>query len=282
MNRNRRRACLRILALTPFALHSAGCASVWQLLRHVVQDPEIRLRRLQVESIALDQVKARFFLAVTNPNPINIHLGGVEYALALDDNPMLKGLIDEPIDLPARREASIEVPVTVPLGSSTQAILRLLNQKKVTYALDTRFRFQLPSGTLALPLRFEGEFPVPKLPTVQVQEFRFTSIQPGGVGVSITARVTNPNDFPLPIDRLRFVAKLNGRTILRNQEIENVSLQAQQTRDLKLNFSVGLLDAGLTVLSLSERPEMTWELDGTLESGVLALPVRLDGRVRLR
>lgn len=278
----RRRDMMRAMLLSPVALYGSACAGVWQVLRGVWQEPEVKFRRMQIESIALDLVKTRFFLDVTNPNPLPIHLGGLGYGLALDGNRVLQGSIDRAIDVPARGRAPIQVPLEVPLGESGEAVLRLLQKDKVEYALDTRFRFRWGEGQIELPVRFSGEIPVPKLPTVHVREFRFTSIRPSGLGVAVTTTVTNPNDFNLPIDRLRFLAKLNGRTVLRNQEIENLSLKAKQTRDFRLNFSVDLLDVGLSALALSKRPRMKWEVEGALEAGVVKLPLRLKGNVPLR
>ena len=278
----RRRDFVRAMTLAPLAVYGSACAGVWQMLRGMWQEPEVKLRRLQVDSIALDVVKTRFYLDVTNPNPLPIHLGGLGYGLMLDGQRVVQGSIDEAIDLPARGRAAIQVPLDVPLGSSTKAVLRLLRKEKVKYALATRFRFRLGSGLIEVPLRFTGEIPVPKLPTIQVREFRFTSVRPSGLGVALTATVTNPNDFRIPIDRLRFRARLNGRTVLRNQELENLSLAANQTRDLRLDFGVDLMDIGLSALALSKRPEMKWEVDGAFEAGVVKLPLKMSGRVRLR
>jgi hypothetical protein len=75
--------------------------------------------------------------------------------------------------------------------------------------------------------------------------------------------------------------ELNGRSVLRNEIVNAVRLASGQTRDVPIDFTFSLLDAGLSLASLAQRPTLQWKVLTNLESGILKVPFEAGGRVRL-
>lgn len=277
-----RRTLLRNAGLLAAAAPLSGCQTLLNLIRTGLREPEVAITKMELKDVALDRVTMLFHTTLTNPNPVGLQLAGLGYALRVEGDQLARGDVDEDMKLRARGKSSLRFPVEFNLGKTSSAIMRLLKLDEADYGIDAAFRFRLPEiGKLEVPVSFDGKFPVPKLPDVQVRNVRFTSIGPGGLGMRLTTTVKNVNRFALPLDGFQFNFKLNGRTVLRNERVSGLTLKARQTRDIPLDFTFGLMEAGLTVASLASEPSLRWQVDGKLDAGVLDLPFDASGKIRL-
>jgi LEA14-like dessication related protein len=277
-----RRTLLRNAALVVAAAPLSGCQTLLNLIRTGLREPEVRITKMELREIALDRAHMVFHTTLTNPNPVGLQLAGLGYALRVEGDQLARGDIDEDMKLRARGKSSLRFPVEVSLGKTSAAILKLLELDEADYGIDAAFRFRLPElGKVEVPVSVDGKFPVPKIPELQVRDVKFTSIGPGGLGMRLVTTVKNVNRFPLPLDGFRFTFKLNGRTVLKNEKVSGVTLKARQTRDIPLDFTFGLLEAGLTAASLVSEPTLRWQLDGQVAAGILDLPFDASGKVRL-
>ena len=263
-----RRTLLRNAALVAAAAPLSGCQTLLNLIRTGLREPAVKITKMQLTDIGLDRVTMLFHTTLSNPNPVGLQLA--------------RGNIDEDLKVKAQGTSRLRFPVEFNFGKTSAAILRLLKLNEADYGIDTAFRFRVPElGKLEVPVSFNGKFPVPKLPQLQVRNVRFTSIGPGGLGMRLTTTVRNQNRFDLPLDGFRFNFKLNGRSVLRNERVSGLALKPNQTRDIPLDFTFGLVEAGLTVASLAREPELRWQLDAKVAAGILDLPFDAAGKIRL-
>lgn len=277
-----RRTLLRNAAVVVAAAPLGGCQTLLNLIRTGLREPEVRITKMELKDVALDRVKMLFHTTLTNPNPVGLELAGLGYALRVEGDQLARGDIDEDLKLKARGRSSLRFPVDLHLGRTSGAILKLLELDEADYGIDAAFRFRLPElGKVEVPVSFDGKFPVPKIPEIQVRDVRFTSIGPGGLGMRLVTTVKNVNRFAIPVDGFRFNFKLNGRTVLKNERVSGMTLKARQTRDIPLDFTFGLLEAGLTAASLLSEPTLRWELDAQVAAGILDLPFDASGRIKL-
>lgn len=276
-----RRHLLKSSCALALTVPASGCATLVNLLRGVLRDPQITLRKMTVKSATLDRVHTVFDVDIMNPNPVGFRLDGLGYAISLEGSRFARGDINQSIALEANGSSRLSLPVELSLGRSAEAILRLLGKKEVDYALDTVFKFRWTQGKLEVPVTFQGVMPLPQVPEIQVRDFRFTSIGVGGIGVRVLTTVRNPNPYDIPIDRFRFDVTLNGRRVLKNENVSGVRLRPRQARDVRLEFTVGLVEAGLTALSLAQEPRLAWKVSAALKAGAFEMPFDAEGRVKL-
>lgn len=277
-----RRTLLRNTAVVVVAAPLGGCQTLLNLLRTGLREPDVQITKMELKEVMLDRVTMLFHTAITNPNPIGLQLAGLGYALRVEGDQLARGNVDEDMKLKAKAKSSLRFPVEFALGETSRAILKLLELDEAAYGIDTAFRFRVPElGKVEVPVSFDGKFPVPKIPSFAVRSVRFTSIGPGGLGMRLTTTVKNTNRFPLPVDGFKFNFKLNGRSVLKNESVSGMSLKAGQTRDIPLDFTFGLLEAGLTIASLAQGPTLRWELDTKLDAGILNIPFDASGKIKL-
>lgn len=277
-----RRTLLRNAALVAAAAPLSGCQTLLNLLRTGLREPEVKITKMELQDVALDRVKMLFHTSLSNPNPVGLSLAGLGYALRVEGEQLARGDIDEDLKVKAKGASTLRFPIEFNLGKTSSAILRLLKLDEAAYGIDTAFRFKVPEiGKLEVPVSYDGKFPVPKLPDLRVRDVRFTSVGPGGIGMRLTTTVKNVNRFTVPLDGFRFNFKLNGRSVLKNERVSGLALKPNQSRDVPLNFTFGLLEAGLTAASLATKPELRWELDANIAAGILDLPFDAQGKIRL-
>ncbi len=277
-----RRTLLRNSAVLLAAAPLGGCQTLLNLLRTGLREPDVRITKMEMKEATLDRVTMMFHTAITNPNPIGLQLAGLGYALRVEGDQLARGNVDEDMKLKAKGKSTLRFPVEFALGETSRAILKLLKLSEADYGIDTAFKFRVPElGKVSVPVTFEGKFPVPKIPRFDVRNVRFTSIGPGGLGMRVTTSVKNTNRFDLPLDGFKFNFKLNGRSVLKNEAVAGMRLRAGQTRDIPLDFTFGLLDAGLTLASLASEPTLRWALDAKLDAGILNLPFDASGKIKL-
>jgi LEA14-like dessication related protein len=283
----RRRELLRNGALVLVAVPTSGCASLLQLIRSGIRDPEVRITKMKLADVALDTVKMIFTTEIKNPNPIGFSLAGLGYSLSVEGDRLARGNVDKGLKLKANGSSTMKFPVEFALGNTSKAILKLLELDEAAYAIDTKWKFGwkgaqgIKGGSVTIPVAFDGMFPVPKLPLVEVRSFEFTSIGPGGLGISVTSKVKNPNRFTLPIDDFDFKVKLNGNTVLKNELIDGANIKAGKSKNVTVDFTVGLIEAGLTLASLATRPTLKWAVTTKVKAGILSAPFKHKGSVKL-
>ena len=85
----------------------------------------------------------------------------------------------------------------------------------------------------------------------------------------VTLRVSNPNDFELPLDGVRFALALNDKPFARGATSHGVSVPRLGDATLVVEASTSTFDIIRQVLNAQNREALTYALDGTvfLEGG---------------
>lgn len=106
-----------------------------------------------------------------------------------------------------------------------------LTTQRLTRALTLAFVLATLVGCQVLP---KPKIPVPiNLPTTQVLQVRQTASSAEATRFEITLRLSNPNDFPLPLTNANYTLKLAGQPYT-GATLPNTTLPASGAIDLKL------------------------------------------------
>ena len=132
-----------------------GCAALQ------LQSPSVTVSSLQVIEAGLLEQRFLFKLRVQNPNDHAISVKGMNFEVAINDEPFVKGVSDKPYTLERLSETMVEVAAVSDLSGILRQIaaLREGNKKAVSYRIRGRLFTDLPvglnfenSGTLNLPV----------------------------------------------------------------------------------------------------------------------------------
>lgn len=284
-----RRHFLRSTALATVAapaaigsvMTSTGCATLLDLLENNIRLPEVKIAGMKIQDANLSRISALFDIDIINPNPIALSLQQLDYGLLVDGGRVAAGSSKKGVTLKARGKSTNPLEVNFDVAKTAQAIIDLLMKGRVDYALDTMFHVGTRNFPLKVPAGMKGKFDLPKLPNFAVKSFQATRIDLNGIDFRAVTSLGNLNPFDLPLDKLKFNINLNGRDVLKNKVTPAVRIAGKKTEDVALDFTVGLLDLGLSAASLVQRPELNWRINTEIASGKLALPFKAGGKLRL-
>ncbi len=140
----------------------SACAGLGGLGR--VVRPEVRILGVDVDSVGLDSVKLAFDVEVDNPNTVNLVLDTIDYRLHLNGQRLLDGQRDERMEIAARTESRVQLPVTIRYTDLVRALGTLNDRDRPSYELQADFGFDVPVlGRVTVPLRERGEIPLDRL-----------------------------------------------------------------------------------------------------------------------
>lgn len=153
-------APLALLVLLGLGL--SGCSSALGLAG--IQEPEVRLMGVEVGDLGLDSAELLFDFEIDNPNERSLRLDGVAYRLNVEGSRLLDGRRGERMEIAARAENRVTLPMTVRYDDLFRALRTLGREERPAYELQADFEFDAPLvGTLVVPVNRKGRVSLDRL-----------------------------------------------------------------------------------------------------------------------
>lgn len=268
--------------LVAFALSLSGCTALLQTLRGTVEPPRAVFRSAALTGIDLDAATIDAQFRLENPNPVGVTLQRLTWAFSLDGTRVVDGTLPGGLRLAPSGSTPLVLPVRVPFASVPGLLTTFAGRDEAPYVVEGRATVRTPLGDVAIPLRFKGMLPIPKLPTVALRSVRIESLSlvRGRLGVALS--VTNPNVFPLPLEAL------TARLSVAGQPVASLGLDAsrmvgpKETVELQLPVDVSFAGAGVAVLGAIQAGSARVGLAGEAKVGGRWLPLDLSTTLAAR
>ncbi len=275
------RATVRLALLTVVTLTFSGCAFLKNLLAVAFQKPTFTFKTAQVLDVSLAGATVNLVYELDNPNAIGISIAEVDYALFVEGKQVVAGKPPNGLQLPAQRKSEIQFPTAVKFQDIAPVVQTFLTKDRATYRAEGHIGLQSPIGVISFPISKEGEFEVPKVPTVQLRPPRISNLSLSGVTLELPVALTNRNTFELP------VAGLSGALSISGVNVGNVStgnvgaLAGGATREVAIPVTLNLANAPAAVAAI-RGGQARFALTGQLDSGGLPIPVNLNDVLNIR
>lgn len=119
-------------------------------------------------------------------------------------------------------------------------------------------------------------------PSVVVKEVKYRGISLREGKLDSRIQVRNPNAFPIPLRKLTYNLKLNGRMFINSSLDYDKNIPAQGTIELHvpIRFQYRTLVKGIT--SLLTQHDIKYQLAGKLDLGLLDIPFSKTGNFALK
>lgn len=179
----------------------AGCATIGQQL---IDKPKVEYLGMHLQNLSLFEATPVFQFRFTNTNPMGLDISGVSYNLKVNNRKFVKGVSGQNVRIKAISSGELELPVSFNFIDFFQSPDTA--EARVFYELSGMIRI----GPYSLPYETSGWFAVPRIPRIFLREVRISDLSETGVSLLLTLDLDNPNDFPLDVDTLAYVFRLNG------------------------------------------------------------------------
>jgi LEA14-like dessication related protein len=265
-----------LMALGLVALVS-GCST----LDKVVKPPELSLSNAYITAMSLTDVQLAFDVDIKNSNPIGLSMAGLSYTLQVQDKPMVKGALNERLEVGANGSSRVKLPFTLRYEDIFGTLIALRDNKELRYQISGEADF----GLVRLPYSKTGTFALPTLPTISVESLRVNQLNLSGVDLSVTLKVANANAFPIRLDGLDYQLKLGDAPLFKGASAAPLSVQANAQGQLLLNLSLNYAQVGALFQTLRNASSMPIEFNSQMKlpglQGSTELPYNWKGSVPL-
>ncbi|RJR42965.1 MAG: hypothetical protein C4567_06405 [Deltaproteobacteria bacterium] len=164
-------AWLPVLLLAIFSLLCFVGCGVRQLAKGELEAPRVKFQSLAVGLPAAGQgLPLECTLLVENPNPQDLRVLGYDFEFRLEGQKVMQGESQQAVNLPARGQALVTVPILVKLQALSRFVPAVLQNRKLNYQISGGVRLASLLAGFRVPFSFQGQM-TPKEGREQLQMF---------------------------------------------------------------------------------------------------------------
>jgi LEA14-like dessication related protein len=249
-----------------------GCASLQRLAKNAFQKPRLTFKSARLADASLADATVDLVYQIENPNPLGLNLASVDYAFFVEGKQVVAGTPKKGLNIPAKGRSELVFPANVRFADIAPVVTTFLTKDKASYRAQGSVGIKTPIGVLNFPLEHEGTFDVPKIPQVEFQPPKVTSLTLSGAKIEIPLKLTNRNGFPLPVGGVAGALKVGGANVGNISTGDLGLVEAGGTREVKLPLTINFASALPAANALrSGQGQVT--LSGQLVSDGQAVPL---------
>lgn len=271
---------LALVALLAVAGGLASCDSVSQMLMQ--NRPDISVAGVQIDGLSVDAANLLFDLEVTNQYQLPLPYAGIDWALSSGGREFLSGVSSDQGVIPVGESRIIPLAARVPFTQMLQVLSEIRPGGLVPYTADIGLKVDAPGvGPLRLPVRSDGEIPVPAVPRMSFRDIQWESLSLFDVSGLLNVQIDNLNEFPIDLDTLSYALKLADVPVVSSSITQPLSFAAGGSNLLQIPLSFKASDLGTALLGMLSGSGGQVDLAGTLKAlspfGILNLPFQSSG-----
>lgn len=244
-----------------------SCAQLSELSK--VNKPKVYVSDMNVTSLSLQSVELTADIEIENPNNLSIDLSSYKYALDINDLDFISGTEEREMNIKAKESSIVKVPITLNYSELLQTFQSLRNENESNFSFSADFGFDLPIlGMVNVPVEYSGKIPLVRRPSISLKNFTVETISLSGAELSIELNIENPNSFELQMNRLSYDLQINGLESISGLMNEEIDVQENSSRNIKLPLSISFLNAGMSAYQiLSSNEDLEYKFTGSAAIG---------------
>lgn len=275
-----RRAAFLVVSLF-VALVAPGCESAKRLLADA-QKPTASVKGVALKGLDLKGATLAFDVEVANPYGVPLPVAALDASLASGGAPFATAASTDQGVVPAGGTRVFPLLTTVSFDALLKAVSGLRPGAVAPYAAELGVAVDAPAlGRLRLPMRKEGEIPVPTIPDVSVREVKWSKLSLTEAVAVVSLDVGNTNQFPFDLSSLSYALSLGGVKVAETSLASGASFAPGAKRTLDLPLALKPSDLGAAAFRMLTGSGASYAFDGRLAAktafGELAFPVAKTG-----
>lgn len=264
----RRTSGITSLCLILSVVLFSACSALRGLLgQATIQRPQVDFIGAKLTGLSFDKVTFLFDLKIRNPNSLGVKLAGFGYDLSINGSSFLKGTENKELDIEAQGETIFQIPLTLSYSHLYQVFQTLLQQDNATYHLKCDLSFDLPGlGLVQIPVSKQGDVPLPKLPTVNVEKIELKRLGLSGADLLLGVQVDNPNAFSMIMEGMQYRLNINDQPWASGETGTRVQITEKGQNLLEIPIFLNFLQIGQSAYqALAEGQPLSYQFQGDLD-----------------
>ena len=178
--------------------------------------------------------------------------------------------MDQGVQIVANGSEKIDLPITVNYLELFQSIQQFIEADIIDYQIYGSAKI----GPVTIPYSKSGQFNVPKIPKISMNQVRLDKISLMGASILFSLDISNTNPFALSINGLDYRIKLGGTQFAQGvaNNISNLSENGKTTVEIPLNVS--FIQLGQSAYQLLTKGSSGYEVSGEMKLNIPNLGVK--------
>ncbi|MCX5660185.1 MAG: LEA type 2 family protein [Planctomycetota bacterium] len=277
-----RQILFSLLAL--FLALASGCSTLTAMLD---ARPSASIKGVKLADFNAQGVNLLFDVEVSNPYEVPLPLANMGYSLASGAQPFLTGKADVAGTIPAKQSKRLTVPAAVNFAGLLKALGGVKPGSVVPYAASLDLSVSPPGvGPLSLPLKHEGEIPVPAVPEVQLTSVSWKNLSFEDATAVLKLNIKNTNSFAVDLAKLSYGLSLGGTKVAESSLASPAKFAAGGASDIEIPLSVKPINLGLAAFNMLRGSGANYEMAGLMNLGTpygpLEMPYTKNGKTTFK
>jgi LEA14-like dessication related protein len=261
---------LALLAQCAFA-----CAGLKDLLGGEFKKPSLNFKRVDFSDFSLCGLTLNTVWALDNPNPVAIRLAELGYNLSVENKQVVAGSPAKGLDIGSNQVSELVFPANIKFLDVASVLSTFLTKDRANYKASGEIGVDTPVGVMRFPLSHEGDFEVPKTPSIDFGSPRISDMSIRGATIELPLSIGNRNSFALPISGIAGGLSLAGVSMGTLSTGDLGALDAKGSKNISLPLKVNFFEAGGAVMKAVQdgKTELAWNAD--VKSGAGSAPISI-------
>jgi len=244
--------------------------------------PELSFNRVDLQDISLTGITVNIHFNLKNDNPVGIKIAQLAYDFRVNNRPFLAGHPPNGLTINPDAISDLSFPAHVNFQDLAATIMDFLHNDTASYTASGSIGVQTPIGVLTFPLSHSGNFPVPKVPDIQIQQPTLNNISLSSAHLTVPIALHNKNGFPIPFGGMSTQVLIGGAPAIAPSIPNQSALAPNETRIVNLGVDVNFMQAGMAVANAIRNKQANIQLRGSANIGGLQIPVNLNQNLVFR
>lgn len=273
---------LQRLTLCFLLLSITGCDTLQNVLDSVDR-PRAKLKGVSYTNLSMQGLTLNFDVEIANPYPVPLPLVNMQYDLQSDNRKILSGLSEPSGTIPASGKRTISLPATINFADLLSTLTSIKPGATIPYNANLTFAVDSPStGILKLPVKKQGNIPIPTIPKVELTKINWDKISLQEATATLELKITNLNKFPIDLNELGLDLSLSDTSVLSTSVNTSKSFTAGGSNTIKIPMSIKPINLGLSLFNTITGKSASYQLKGKLDTktpfGQLNIPFNQSGK----
>ena len=263
-----------------------GCKAVKDMLAGM-DKPTASIVSARLAGLSLDGVTIVMDVDVNNPYTVPLPLVNLDYALASGGAEFLKGAADVQGSVPAKGIRRLEVPATVKFAGLLSTVKGVKLGAVVPYEASLGLSVDAPAaGRLTLPLKTQGQVPIPNVPKVSLASVQWKSLTLSSAEAVLNLGIENTNEFPLDLSSMKYDLTLGNTPIINTSLAKTARLEKGGSGQLAIPISIKPSNLGVAAFNMLTGSGAGYRIHGAMDVGTpfgaLTLPFDQSGNTEFK
>lgn len=121
-----------------------------------VRLPQLSLKNVKMQKLSLSGVDLKLLVGLKNPNIFAFNVGKLDYKLDLAGKPFASGITGKLLDVPAKGDGVIELPISISSAGVLGSLYSALSGQSIAASLQGTAELTTQHGTVPLPFNTQS------------------------------------------------------------------------------------------------------------------------------